>query len=472
MENRIDDESEEIRMIFGKFLTNKNILLHGPAGTGKTYAINFLTKSLRLSRHENDDCFYIVAPTGGAAADIGGTTIHFSFSLKPINVDLTKYIEIIPEYDYFDEKARTGLELDYHRIIDRAVKASYFADNRLEYLFIDEISMVGATLLIILDAILRLKITGGRTKPMGGVKCVFSGDFYQLPPVKDEYCFMTKVWKSLNLEHVVMETCRRFEGDLEFFNLVLRLRKARLTPEDRKLLIDRKEAYLRGDYTNLEISPLRVYPLNRDADTINRQRLSEIPEQLFTFTAIDTKTIKRPGSKASNDYLDAAMEKQLDDIMPKELNIKVGAHLILIKNYNVREGLPNGRMCKVISINRLGEDENTISAKTDTRIDDYSITILTNEGATHEIRPMVVEQIHKKFICSRKQFPFLLSWAISCHRSQGKTLESAIVDVSTSFTDGQSYVALSRVTKSEGLFIVGLDFRRIKVNPKVSEMFD
>ena len=291
MANLAREESEEIQLIFDKFLTGNNILLHGPAGTGKTYAINFLTKALRLSNHDSNDNYYIVAPTGKAATDIGGTTIHFSFSIKPINADLTDYAEIIPNYDYFEIKDRSGKELAYHRIIDTAVKSPRINYDHLEYLFIDEISMVGATLMIILDAILRLHITGGRAKPLGGVKCIFSGDFYQLPPVKDEYCCMTKVWRSLQLEEVPMTKCRRFEGDLEFFEFVLRLRKAKLTQADKQFLISRKESYLQNDHLKLAIAPLRIYPLLRDADAINQQRLAEIDSPVFTFTAIDLRRL-------------------------------------------------------------------------------------------------------------------------------------------------------------------------------------
>jgi ATP-dependent DNA helicase PIF1 len=465
---------DEERLIYEAFTSRKNMILHGPAGTGKSYAINGLIKSLRQYKDEDTDCVYVVAPTGQAANNIGGTTIHYSFGLGLVHTDM-KYANVIPNYDFFEDKERKGLELKYHLLISEYVKKASFRDKNLEYLFIDEISMVGGTILIILDAILRNRIPGGSAKPMGGIQCIFSGDFYQLPPVKDGYCFNTKVWKSLALTVIPMLTCRRFGADTRYFSLVLNLRRGELTDSDKAILLERKRAYSENEHLFMEVPPLELYPYNKDIDSINRRMLNLINDTEYVFEAIDTKEINERFIRTPYDRQksEREMDRMLDDSMKKSFVVRPGSQVILVHNYSVGEGLSNGRMCKIISINRVdGEQEprkNIITVKNPA---EYTITVITNEGATHIINPITTKSDHRKFHCSRLQFPFMLAWAVTCHRSQGKTLESAIVDVGSSFTDGQSYVALSRVTELNKLFISGLNFNKITANAEVKALFD
>lgn len=478
-------EKTEEQIIYEAFTSGNNILLHGPAGTGKTFSVNSLISSLKMRKDEDTSCSYVTAPTGMAANHINGTTIHFNFSIGALRDDMTKYAEVIPEYDYFEIKERKGLELKYHNLVNEVVKKSSFRDRNLEYLFIDEISMVGATILIILDALLRNTIPNGRRKPMGGIQCIFCGDFYQLPPVKDEYCFNTKVWDALNIVIVPMLKCKRFGDDATYFDMILRLRKGELTSEDKSVLMNRAQAFKDGEHLLKTIPPLELYPYNKNVELINRRMLDSIEGPEYVFECIDNISINERFVKGKYDLIKVnnEIDKVLDNSMPKTVSMRVGAQMILVRNYSVSDKLSNGRMFKVLSIDKVNQNNDDIleDLLAEPEYQDqiivknpllYSIKILINDGTVHTINPISVKVEHKKFTCSRLQFPTMLAWAVTCHRSQGQTLESAIVDASSSFTFGQSYVALSRVTKIDNLFISGLNFTKIKVNPEVRARFD
>jgi ATP-dependent DNA helicase PIF1 len=469
------DDSVEI---FKLFSTGENILLHGPAGTGKTYSINEMIKAVKLG--DNTE-YCVIAPTGNAANHIGGTTIHYNFGIGYTTTS-ADYAEIIHDYDFFEDKERTGMERKYHEMITKAVKFSSFRDTNLRYMFVDEISMVGATIFIIMDAILRTRIPRMKNVPMGGVQCILSGDFYQLPPVKDEFCFRTKVWDSLNLKKKDMLTCRRFTGGDNYFQFILRLRKAELLPEDVEMLKARKLAYDNKEFSNMAIEPLKLYPYNKDIDEINSRKLKEINEKEYSFKCVDTmRIITRVRDDKHKKRIEDEMSRLLNDAMKENLVVKVGAKIIFNRNYDVPMKLANGRLCEVIGI-ELAIKENqseeefffdcALEESTDYNIDNYRIRIRTNEGAEHLIAPLTVSIDNNKFVCTRKQFPFMLAWAISCHRSQGQTLESAIVDAGGSFANGQSYVALSRVISEENLFISSLNINKIKADETVKRLFN
>lgn len=474
--------------VHNAFRDGRNIVLHGPSGTGKTHTMNELIKIIKYDGLDNE--LIVAAPTGMAAILINGATIHSQFGIRAYSVpeSLSKNLKlIIGDYDplvEYTEKDKYYYSL--RSFISKASSGSHFKDQNLKYLFIDEISMTGAILLLIVDHILRKVNPSKKHLPMGGVQCIFSGDFFQLPPVKDAFCCKTKLWQDMNICHIKMEESKRYIGEESsgHFDFICRLRKAKLTNEDKQLLIQRKAAYIDGLYKSMRIEPLVLCAVNAKIDMINKERLDEIDDTEYTFNAADSVYVFSSGltdSQASNCHANA--NRALDDIMVKHLNIKVGAQVIFITNYDIGKKLVNGRMCKVESIAKIDQPEADIfdliiPDKRNNRIDvsardldQYEIVVSDIDGQHHKIKPISRGNEAKRFTCTRKQFPFKLAWAISIHRSQGLTLDSAMIDISDVFLPGQSYVAISRVSSVENIFITKFDMRKIYADRDMLELF-
>lgn len=473
--------------------SGKNVLLHGPAGTGKTYTIN---EFIELNRKTNQDTLYITAPTGLAATHINGTTIHSAFSLKQFNLP-DKLKSQITDYDYVESKLdtsniATGNKM--HEWITSIVTRSTFNERRLKYLVIDEISMASATLITIVDAILREKYDVNL--PMGGVQCIFSGDFFQLPPVKDEYCNFTKAWEKAGIHCVEFVEPKRFTDGLGYFDFICRLRLARLNTDDKALIMSRLDAYIRGDHLKLNVAPIMLYPTNREIDITNNRKLDLIDSTEYVFKARDYIKLA-PGMSAGKQIMvKSTAENMLCEMGVDNLRLKVGAQIIFTTNYNKDLKLVNGRMGKVIEIKRIttsGNKDDEIVAYHNpiqnydnqdshehvhdnisvdlAKTEQYYVVIEDFDGVRHIINTYTKSINSKYFSCSRTQFPFKLAWAISIHKSQGMSIDAAIIDISKSFADGQSYVAISRVTNINGLFISKVDLNKIRANKAILSYF-
>lgn len=459
-------------IIYSAFSTRRNILLHGPSGTGKTFQINELIKL--ISQDHSRDTYYIGAPTGLAATHINGSTIHSLFGLGRFTEPTNSIKRGITKYDYMYDGERDGDDLKTHNYIMDIIRNSRFSDTTVKFLIIDEISMVGAILLTIIDALLREKFT--KTEPMGGIQCIFSGDFYQLPPVKDEFCIFTKVWDNMNLLEVPMIESKRYGGDNcdEYFNFINRLRKASLNMDDKKLLMSRLKAYSDGEHLKLQIEPLVLYPTNKLIDEFNNNKLNALTTTKYTFIATDSSCIYNTMTQTQFRDCERKMNIMLDSMMPSVLSLKIGANVIFNVNYDKSRGLVNGRLCKITDIRYVGGETdmcNTEDNKHIVNIDKYVITVINMNGDSFDIKPHKSTNNTKTYTCSRYQFPFLLGWAISIHRSQGMSLDAAIMNISQTFCEGQSYVSISRVRNIEGLFISGIDLRNIRVSKAILNRF-
>jgi Cdc6-like AAA superfamily ATPase len=283
---------EQSSQLFFNNIADHNILLHGPAGTGKTYLLKDYISAL-----DDDIEYYIVAPTGIAAINIGGETIHSTFNIAP--------------YEFSDED-----ENSKQNQINTIIRNSRPRFRTIDLLVIDEISMVGHDMLTILDGILRKKFQAD--KPMGGIRCIFSGDFYQLKPVKDDYCFKNKIWQDLELFHVPMCESKRYEADFTF-QFMLRLRKNKLTRDDMEIIKQRNLAYKRGEHKNLSVKPVVLYSYNRDVDLLNNRELTKIKSQEYTYECFDS--IRGLKESDRNHYIDK-IQKLLDESLVHTLNIK------------------------------------------------------------------------------------------------------------------------------------------------------
>ena len=389
--------------------TGTSIFLTGKAGTGKT-------TFLKTVKERSSKRMIVVAPTGVAAINAGGVTIHSFFQLP-----LTPYVPgaaIRDRYDFSKEKRRII------RSVDMVV--------------IDEISMVRADLLDAVDFVLRRYRDA--TQPFGGVQLLMIGDLQQLTPVvtpRDEevlrgyystpYFFGSKALQQIN--YVTIQLTRVYrQQDETFITILNHIRDGHPTPEDLSLLNRRcKPLFIPrpGD------GYIRLTTHNRMADSYNENELKKLPGRSIVFTA------EVKGEFPSQNY--PAEER---------LTLKAGAQVMFIKND--ASGRPlyyNGRIGHITSISNDG-----ITVRCPGDNEDIKVEQQEWENTRYVINPstkVIEPQVQGVF----RQYPLRLAWAITIHKSQGLTFEYAIIDAARSFAPGQVYVALSRCKSLEGLVL-------------------
>jgi len=387
---------------------DRNVFITGRAGTGKSTLLEYF-------RHVTEKKVAVLAPTGVAALNVKGQTIHSFFRFKPgITPDRVKKL-----------RSSGNNKSIYHR---------------LDIIVIDEVSMVRADLLDCVDRFLRLN--GPETnKPFGGIQMAFIGDLYQLPPVvtggekavfqslyETPYFYGAKVFDSFDMEFVELEKIYR-QHDEQFITLLNAIRNNSVTEEGLELLNRRYQP---------EFEPLPedfyVYltTTNRLAEEINSKRLEALRDKLYAFTG-----------SIEGDFGQEYLATKID------LQCKVGAQVMMLNN-DTEGRWVNGSIGKITGItqNRKGEDI-IIAELADG--DEVEITPFT-----WEIFRFFVEAggLQSEVIGTFTQFPLMLAWAVTIHKGQGKTFDRVIIDIGKGiFAHGQMYVALSRCTTLGGIIL-------------------
>jgi ATP-dependent DNA helicase PIF1 len=400
------------REAFDAYIKNENIFISGYAGTGKSYLIN----KIYTHAKQNNKQIQITAMTGCASVLLGNSkTLHSWAGIGIGNAPIEKLIVNIRKYNK----------------VDNWIK--------LNTLVIDEISMMSKPLFEMIDAI--AKKLRKNQKPFGGLQIIVSGDFHQLPPVEEEFCFESPLWdKTFEKQFVFKENFRQ-KGDTEYQTILNEIREGKISPESCKLLLE----CTKKEELN-EIKPTVLYPTKRFADQINQFELLTLDEEqgIQTYKKSYTPEISFGPIK---DELDRQKGMYEDTII-----LKVGCQVMCIANISQDEGIVNGSQGIIISfINGFPE----VKFKHVTKI------IQPHKWINEKYEDYGVVQI-----------PLILSWAITIHKAQGITLENATINIGSSvFEYGQAYVALSRLTSREGLFIKSLDIGKIRANPKVINFY-
>ena len=390
--------------------TGQNIFLTGKAGTGKT---TFL-KSLK---EKSPKRMIVVAPTGVAAINAGGVTIHSFFQLS-----------FAPQIGI--EREQTG-QMRFTREKINIIRS-------LDLLVIDEISMVRADILDAVDRVLRR--FKNRNKPFGGAQVLMIGDLQQLAPVvKNEewallkkeyetmYFFSSKVLRETSFVSIELNHVFRQQDDL-FISVLNKVRDNKLDREAVNILNLR---YLPGFQPNDEDGYITLCTHNIQADRINDSKLRLIPAKAQVFTA-----------KIEGKFPDYSYPTEL------ELKLKVGAQVMFVKNDPSPEKLfYNGKIGKITDI-----EDDAVFVRCPGEDDEIEVTPLLWENIKYSIDENTAE-IREEVEGSFSQIPLKLAWAITIHKSQGLTFERAVIDAEASFAHGQVYVALSRCKTLEGMVL-------------------
>ncbi len=427
--------------------TGANVFLTGEPGSGKTHTINEYVKYL----HAHAITPAITASTGIAATHIGGMTIH-SWSGLGIRTELDRYA------------------------LDKIATTEYVAKriHQTKVLIIDEISMLHSNMLTMIDRVIRE--VKGTDEPFGGMQVILVGDFFQLPPISKEngsrgisktrksifdeteftydfsentkpalpeldsdFAFKSSSWASLKPVVCYLTEQHRQDDDV-YLSVLSAIRSNKFDSTHQSYLEER----IVTD-SNLPEAMTRLFSHNANVDELNNTMLKGLASVAHTYTM----------SSQGKEALVASLKKGC--LSPEELTLRVGAKVMCTKN-NQNAGFVNGTLGVIIDFEKGS----------------LSPIIKTTSGKQITIEPQTwsIEE-NGKIRASISQIPLRLAWAITVHKSQGMSLDEALMDLRDIFEYGQGYVALSRVRRLSGLHIIGWNEKTFKVHPeilKVDEM--
>ncbi|SNR97269.1 helix-turn-helix domain-containing protein [Flavobacterium sp. ov086] len=406
--------------------TQKSIFLTGKAGTGKTT----LLREIIATTHKNT---VVVAPTGIAALNAGGVTIHSMFQLP--------FSAFIPSYQEASQFTET-VKFENKDTLRRHFKMNNVKRNvirNMELLIIDEVSMLRADLLDAIDFM--MQTVRRNTQAFGGVQVLFIGDLLQLPPVirDEEWRTLRNYYKGKFFfhSHVIQQNPPLYielskiyrQTDDAFISVLNNLRNNQITPQDIQVLNE----YVKPDF-DLKNNPgyITLTTHNAKADSINEQAIGDLAGNEYAYQPFIVGDFP-------------------EKIFPVEenLKLKIGAQVMFVKNdLSFEKRYFNGKMGVIKSLSpeeifvHFPEENKTIEVeKYEWKNIRYKVNDLTKE---------VEEEVLGTFA----HYPIKLAWAITVHKSQGLTFEKAALDVSQVFLPGQAYVALSRLTSLNGLILL------------------
>ncbi len=396
--------------------TKQNIFLTGKAGTGKT-------TFLRSLANKSQKRMIVTAPTGVAAINARGVTLHSFFQL-PFGPLITEQV--------------AGRKVENQMFKHKFSKDKINIIKTLDLLIIDEVSMVRADILDAVDEVLRH--FKNRFLPFGGVQLLMIGDIQQLPPViKNEefqllkpyyssmYFFNSKALSEANMISIELKHIYR-QKDNKFIKILNEIRDNSLTESSYQQLHER---YIHDFKPDDKDGYITLTTHNHTARTINKTRLSQIEGKLYKFQAVINGTFSE--FAFPNDF---------------ELELKIGAQVMFIRNDSSHEKRYfNGKIGIITEI-----DNDIIMVKSENEYLEIATSPEKWENIKYSLNEKnneIVEEVIGTFI----QYPLKLAWAVTIHKSQGLTFEKAIIDSSDAFAYGQTYVALSRCKSLEGLVL-------------------
>lgn len=443
--------SEEQQRAFEKFKNGNNIFLTGPGGTGKTKLI----KNMTDWAYQNGKEFQVCSMTGCSALLLGygARTLHSWSGIKIAKGES-------------------------HKIINRAIKNKTAKKEwlRIRILIVDEVSMMNKKIFDIIEEIARdIK---KNPFPFGGIQVVFTGDFYQLPPVPtpnepktEEFCFESDKWFSVfhPENHLELKTIFR-QNDPIYIKILSQVRRGELDDESIEIL----KKYVKREYDENENNGCfltKLFPLRNRADFINETMFSRIEEPIQKYpisilkncrTYIETGQLIEPSLiQKMNEMTELEKENEISKLISNspfqyELKLKKRTVVMCVTNLNMDLGICNGSQGVVIDFDEI----------TKAPIVKFTNGIIMKMPLTHI-------QTDDCPTIAIGQYPLCWAWALTIHKIQGATLKMAQIDIGNSiFEYGQTYVALSRIKSLEGLYLSAFNPFRIKSNPKVKNFYE
>lgn len=427
--------NEEQSRVLESAIEGKSLFITGPGGVGKSYLVHHIIRELE-GRGKRVS---VTALTGCASLLLGGSakTIH-SWSGIGIGRDCTQ------------------------TIVKRIQKYNFKAKKRwicTDVLIIDEVSMLSLELFEKISEV--GSIIRKNPKPFGGLQVILVGDFYQLPPVnkdvqKDgiQFAFQSPVWSQLNLDIHNLTTIVR-QSEPHFQRVLNEAREGSLSEVSRTILMERKGV----PWEDLKIRPTLLFSRRSEVDMINEYNLNALKSNKYVYeakTVFDATLCK--GLVKTSPEVQNAVEK-LDRSAPYRvsLTLKVGAQVMLTYNMNPATGLVNGSRGIVEGFTDIEPILPIVLFKGQRA----GIPVPHNTWESEDIEGV-----------KRMQIPLILAYAITIHKCQGATLDSALVDIGRStFEVGQAYVALSRVKSLDSLYIYDFEPEAFIAHPKVKEFY-
>ena len=417
--------------IFNSYLNGKNIFITGPGGTGKTFAI----KQIYEHAKSNNKRISVTALTGVAAIllDCNATTLHSWAGIGTA------------------KKTNTY-------IINKISNSKFYRHNweNTDILIIDEISMMSSRIFELLNKI--GKVIRNNKISFGGIQIIFSGDFFQLPPViEDIFCFQSKEFNNsfdviINLTKIYRQT------DLVYKKLLTNMRKGLITKKSIELL-NNKIVSVDFDKSSTDIT--RLVPTKHKAYSINDYFLTQIKNKKYVYkrtckektdnlTSLEKLKLDLMSDGEKDNEYTFIKESTLSE---ENLTLKKGAYVMSIANLDMNFGIANGSTGMVVDFTK----ENLPIVQ----FDKHKIVIGKKEWKSENVPGISMFQI-----------PLILAWGITIHKAQGLTLEKAIVDIGKDiFEAGQMYVALSRLKSLDGVFLKEFDINNLKINKNVLDYY-
>lgn len=451
--NRASLLSDEQRAALQVALEGVSFFFTGSAGTGKSFLLKEMITQLRRKHREG---IFVTASTGVAACNIGGVTLHGFAGVGLANGSAESLASQVANAKWTLARWRSA-----------------------KVLVVDEVSMLEAEFFDKMEKVAR--IVRDSHLPFGGIQIILCGDFLQLPPVvkgrDHKFCFQADCWSSVIKRTIILQQVFR-QADEQFVGILNQIRVGRLSPEARRILEGRllgpastatakqpepdsageSEGEASGEKEK-EIVATRLYSHRRNVDAENVKCLQDINTESHTFYAEDEGT---------NPYL-----KQLQQNCPApyELELKVGAQVILLKNLDFENELVNGARGLVVEFRKPDRSEREKERDKAFAKQEYPDVLFAN-GHRRILTPEQFSvEVGGSVKASRKQVPLGLAWALSIHKSQGMTISKVELHLGNVFEYGQAYVALSRATSLEGLRLLSFNPAGIKAHPRVLQFY-
>lgn len=440
------DLSLEQKLAFDKYIHGENIFITGPGGCGKSELIR------HIYRHatQNNKQIQVTALTGCAAIllNCNAKTLH--------------------------SWAGIGIGNKSNEFLIKKVKGNKFSKKMwktTDILIVDEVSMLSMKMFDTLN-IIGKRVRGVMDAPFGGIQLIFSGDFFQLPPVGDRddiasqsFCFESDEWKNVFPHSSIIQLHKIFrQTDNEYTTILNQIRKGEIKQKTCRIL----EKYIhRKIPADLVSEPTKLFPIRSMVDTINNNKMTLLTgiEKTYSIKHMNHIDTSEKNEKMKNTFTKEEklyeLEYLANNLMcDKEIKLKVGAQVMCIVNIQDEQD-KHIRLCNGSQgiVTRFCETSGLPIVK-------------FNNGIEEIMQPHV--WISEKIPgIGVSQLPLILAWALTIHKSQGTTLDMAEIDVGNNiFECGQTYVALSRVKSLEGLYLTSFNVSRIKINKKAKDFYD